>query len=66
MRLHDALLPVIEHARAVGHAADEVLAEILPRHVARRMDIVSDAHAHLVADTLATTDAYLLQVVEEI
>jgi hypothetical protein len=30
------------------------------------MGIISDAHAHLVADTLATTDAYLLQVVEEI
>jgi hypothetical protein len=66
MRLHDALLPVSEHAMAAGHAADDVLAEPLPRHVARRMGIISDAHAHLVADTLATTDAYLLQVVEEI
>jgi len=37
---------------AAGHAADDVMAELLPRHVARRMGIISDAHAHLVADTL--------------
>jgi hypothetical protein len=37
MRLQDALLPVSENVMAAGHAADDMLAELLPCHIARSM-----------------------------